>query len=124
MLGWEITNLDDEPVRSVEPGRRYRFVIYYRVQARIAGNWETFVHIDGFQRRFNADHPTLGDRYPLKLWRPGDDIADRHEFMLEPNFAPGEYRVYFGLYSGSRRLAVRRGKAQDDRVEAGTLLVR
>jgi 4-amino-4-deoxy-L-arabinose transferase-like glycosyltransferase len=124
VLGWEITNLDDEPVRSVEPGRRYRFVIYYRVQARIAGNWETFVHIDGFQRRFNADHPTLGDRYPLKLWRPGDDIADRHEFMLEPNFAPGEYRVYFGLYSGSRRLAVRRGKAQDDRVEAGTLLVR
>ena len=124
VLGWEITDLDDEPVRSVEPGKRYRFVIYYRVQARIAGNWETFVHIDGFQRRFNADHPTLGDRYPLKLWRPGDDIADRHEFTLEPNFAPGEYRVYFGLYSGSRRLAVRRGKAQDDRVEAGTVLVR
>lgn len=124
VLGWEITNLDDEPVRSVEPGKRYRFVIYYRVQARISGSWETFVHIDGFQRRFNADHPTLGDRYPLKLWRPGDDIADRHEFTLEPNFAPGEYRVYFGLYSGSRRLAVRRGKAQDDRIEAGTVLVR
>lgn len=124
VLGWEITNLDDEPVRSIEPGKRYRFVIYYRVQARISGNWETFVHIDGFQRRFNADHPTLGDRYPLRLWRPGDDIADRHEFTLEPNFAPGEYRVYFGLYSGSRRLAVRRGKAQDDRIEAGTVLVR
>jgi hypothetical protein len=124
VLGWEITNLDDEPVRSVEPGKRYRFVIYYRVQARIGGNWETFVHIDGFQRRFNADHPTLGDRYPFKLWRPGDDIADRHEFTLEPNFTPGEYRVYFGLYSGSRRLAVRRGKAKDDRIEAGTVVVR
>jgi hypothetical protein len=124
VLGWEITNLDDEPVRSVEPGKRYRFVIYYRVQSRMSGNWETFVHIDGFQRRFNADHPTLGDRYPFKLWRPGDDIADRHEFTLEPNFTPGEYRVYFGLYSGSRRLAVRRGKAQDDRIEAGRVLVR
>ena len=53
----------------------------------------------------------------------GDLIADRRAIVLEPNFGAGEYRVYIGLYSGSRRMPVERGSASDDRLEAGTLLV-
>jgi 4-amino-4-deoxy-L-arabinose transferase-like glycosyltransferase len=123
VLGWDVTDLDGEPLSAVVPGRRYEFVIYYRVVARIAGTWETFVHIDGFQRRFNADHPTLDGHYPFALWNVGDLIADRHEFALEPNFTRGAYQVYVGLYSGSRRLPVRRGTATDDRLSAGELRV-
>jgi 4-amino-4-deoxy-L-arabinose transferase-like glycosyltransferase len=123
VLGWDVTNLDGAPVRSVVPARRYEFVIYYRVVARIVGSWETFVHIDGFQRRFNADHPTVDGHYPFSLWNVGDLIADRHELTLEPNFTRGRYQVYFGLYSASRRLPVTRGTATDDRVHGGDLEV-
>jgi hypothetical protein len=124
VLGWDVTDLDDRPVKDVVPRRRYRFVIYYRVVERISGAWETFLHIDGFQRRFNGDHKTLDGKYSFALWQVGDLIADRHEIELEPNFTPGNYQVYFGLYSGSRRLPVKRGAHHEDRVQGGTLAVR
>jgi hypothetical protein len=124
VLGWDLLDADARPVDAIVPGRAVELVVYYRVVARITTNWETFVHIDGFQRRFNADHPTLGGRYPFSLWRIGDLVADRHSFVLEPNFTPGEYRLLFGLYSGTRRLALRRGAGTDDRIDAGPIRVR
>jgi 4-amino-4-deoxy-L-arabinose transferase-like glycosyltransferase len=124
VLGWDTLDRAGAPVASIEPGRRYVFVIYYRVVQPISGSWETFIHVDGFQRRFNGDHPTLAGKYPFSLWRVGDFIADRSEFVLEPNFGSGQYRVYFGLYSGNRRLEVRRGRAAENRLEAGFLDVR
>ena len=124
VLGWDTFDLDGKLVTAVEPGHRYTFVIYYRVTAPISGTWETFIHVDGFQRRFNGDHPTLEGKYPFGLWHVGDFIADRCEFALEPFFGAGRYRVYLGLYSGSRRLEVRRGRAEENRLEAGFLDVR
>jgi 4-amino-4-deoxy-L-arabinose transferase-like glycosyltransferase len=124
VLGWDTRDSDGRMAATVEAGRRYTFVIYYRVVAPIIGNWDTFIHVDGFQRRFNGDHPTLEGKYPFNLWRVGDFISDRYEFSLEPNFGAGRYRVYFGLYSGNRRLDVRRGQAEENRLDAGFLDVR
>lgn len=124
VLGWDTLDADGRPAPTVTPGRRYQLVIYYRVVQPITGNWDTFVHIDGFQRRFNGDHPTLAGKYPFNLWRVGDFVADSSELALEPNFGAGKYRVYFGLYNGSRRLEVRRGRAEENRLEAGFLDVR
>lgn len=124
VLGWDTLDVDGRPVAAVEAGRHYEFVIYYRVVQPITGSWETFIHVDGFQRRFNGDHPTLDGKYPFNLWHVGDFISDRCNFVLEPNFGAGKYRVYFGLYSGSRRLEVRRGAAEENRLDAGFLEVR
>ena len=124
VLGWDTLGDDGRPVDAVEPGQRYTFVIYYHVVQPITGSWDTFIHIDGFQRRFNADHPTLDGKYPFNLWRVGDFIADRYAFELEPNFGAGRYQVYFGLYSGTRRLEVRRGHAAENRLDAGYVTVR
>jgi 4-amino-4-deoxy-L-arabinose transferase-like glycosyltransferase len=124
VVGWDVTALDGKPVASVTPGKLYDFRIYYKVVAPISGNWETFIHIDGFQRRFNGDHKTLDNKYPLHLWRIGDYVADIYEFSLEPNFTPGAYEVFFGLFIGSRRLDVKRGRHNDNRVQAGHLEVR
>jgi Dolichyl-phosphate-mannose-protein mannosyltransferase len=124
VLGWDTLDLDGQVVNAVEAGRHYTFVIYFRVVQPIAGNWQTFIHIDGFQRRFNGDHPTLDGKYPFDLWHVGDFISDRCDFALEPNFGAGRYRVYFGLYSGNRRLEVRRGSAEENRLDAGFLEVR
>lgn len=124
VLGWDLLDGDGQPIDAIVPGKTVELVLYYRVVARITTNWETFVHIDGFQRRFNADHPTLGGRYPFSLWRIGDIVADRHAFALEPNFTAGQYRLHFGLYSGTRRLTLRRGPGTDDRIDAGPISVR
>jgi hypothetical protein len=106
------------------PGTTYRFSVYLRVRAPISGAWQTFVHIDGLQRRFNADHEPLEGKYPMRLWGPNDVIVDTTDVLLEPNFSPGPYRVYFGLFSGERRLPVTEGPQNDDRIVAGTLQVR
>lgn len=124
VLGWDVTDKSGKPVEAVVPSVKYDFVIYYKVVGAISGNWETFIHIDGQQRRFNGDHPTLEGKYPLHLWRVGDFVADRYEFMLEPFFTPGDYDVFFGLYIGNRRLDVKTGRQNDNRLEAGKLRVR
>jgi len=123
-IGWDVTTLEGERVDAVVPGKRYHFVIYWKVVAPISGNWETFIHIDGFQRRFNGDHQTLEGKYPFHLWRVGDTMADIYTFSLEPNFTPGDYQVFYGLFIGSRRLDVKRGAQNDNRLDAGRLRVR
>ena len=109
---------------SITPAKTYRFSIYFRVLAPLHGSWQTFVHLDGLQRRFNADHEPLDGKYPLRLWRQGDVMVDTTDVLLEPNFSPGGYHVYFGLFSGDRRLPVTDGPQSDDRIVAGTLQVR
>jgi hypothetical protein len=124
VLGWEIRDEEGASTDELTPGRRYAFLIYHHVKQPLSVEWQTFIHIDGHRRRHNGDHDTLRGEYPLRLWRPGDFIADAHEFVLEPNFGPGWYNVYFGLFSGSRRLEVKRGAHEDDRVQAGKIRVR
>jgi 4-amino-4-deoxy-L-arabinose transferase-like glycosyltransferase len=123
-LGFDVTLPDGRPVDAVVPGKTYQFRIYWKVTAAISGNWETFIHIDGFQRRFNGDHPTFEGKYPFHLLRVGDTAVDIYPFSLEPNFTPGEYQVFYGLFIGSRRLEVKRGAHNDNRLDAGRLRVR
>ncbi len=123
LLGFALSDASGRPAASVLPGTPYRFIIYWRVLSRLRGEWQTFVHLDGLQRRFNADHEPLGGRYPMSAWRPGDILVDATELLLEPNFSPGHYRVHLGLYRGDARLEVTEGPAVDNRIAAGTLRV-
>jgi hypothetical protein len=123
-LGWEVTTPDGERVSSVRAGKRYLFRFYYEVTRPISGEWQTFIHVDGYQRRYNGDHDTLEGKYPFHLWRNGDFVVDIHPFELEPNFTAGTYTVFFGLFRGDQRLEVKRGGAEDNRVNAGLLDVR
>jgi len=124
VLGWSVRTEKGELAASLRPGPSYRFTICYRLLAPLSGTWQSFVHIDGLQRRFNADHELLDGKYPLRLWHQDDVISDATEVTLGPNFSPGSYRVYFGLFSGDRRLPVTDGRADEDRIVAGTLQVR
>ncbi|WP_437586649.1 glycosyltransferase family 39 protein [Sorangium sp. So ce1000] len=124
VLGWELTDDDGRKVSSVVPQKSYHLRTYFRVHRPITGNWKMFVHIDGFQRRYNGDHPVLEGRYPLSLWQPGDVVVDDHELLLEPNFTPGDYTLYFGLFAGETRFHVTRGPEHEDRVRGGVIRVR
>ncbi|HEX7671481.1 MAG TPA: glycosyltransferase family 39 protein [Polyangiaceae bacterium] len=122
-IGWEVTTPDGERVSQVRAGKKYLFHFYYEVMRPISGEWQTFIHVDGYQRRYNGDHDTLEGKYPFHLWRTGDFMEDIHPFELEPNFNSGTYTVFFGLFRGDQRLEVKHGGAEDNRVNAGPLEV-
>jgi hypothetical protein len=124
MLGWEVTDLRGAVVDSVVPQRKYHMRFYFRVQKPITGTWKAFLHIDGFQRRYNGDHAVVDGKYATHLWQPNDVIVDDYVFELEPNFTPGDYTVYFGFFSGDSRFKVSRGLHHENRVIAGALRVR
>lgn len=123
-IGWDVTTPDGEPVPAVRAGKPYLFKFYYEVTRPISGEWQTFIHVDGYQRRYNGDHDTLEGKYPFHLWLTGDHIVDIHPFELEPNFSAGTYTVFFGLFRGDTRLEVKRGPAEENRVNAGPLVVK
>ncbi|MBV9948388.1 MAG: glycosyltransferase family 39 protein, partial [Myxococcales bacterium] len=124
VLGIDITDERGRPVEAVSPGRSYHMKTYYRVLAPITTEWEGFIHIDGFHRRHNGDHKPMNGKYPMSLWLPGDLLADDHEFKLEPNFSPGVYDIYFGLFAGDTRLKVKSGPNDgDNRINGGPLRV-
>ena len=106
------------------PGRAYRMRTYYKVLAPVTTEWEAFIHIDGYHRRHNGDHKPMDGKYPFSLWLPGDLIIDDYEFKLEPNFSPGNYTVYFGLFVGDTRLKVTSGPNDgENRINGGPLRV-
>jgi len=123
-IGWDVTDTDGKRVDSVVPSKTYRLRTYYRVLKPMQQTWKLFVHIDGFQRRFNGDHNVLDGKYGMNFWRPGDVVVDDFEFALEPNFTPGAYTLFYGFFTGDTRFKVTKGPAQDNRIIAGPIEVR
>ena len=124
VLGFDLTDQNGKFVESVAPGRKYRMRTYYKVLAPVTTEWEAFIHIDGFHRRHNGDHKPMDGKYPMALWLKDDLLVDDHEFTLEPNFSPGAYTIYFGLFVGDTRLKVKSGPSDgDNRINGGPLRV-
>lgn len=124
VLGYDMTDERGRPVDGITPGRKYHMTTYYRVLAPITTEWEAFIHIDGYHRRHNGDHKLVEGKYPLSLWLPGDRIEDVYEFSLEPNFTPGAYTLFFGLFVGETRLKVTSGpNDNDNRINGGPIRV-
>jgi len=124
VLGYDVTDQNGKWVDVVAPGRAYRMRTYYKVLAPVTTEWEAFIHIDGYHRRHNGDHKPLDGKYPFSLWLKDDLLVDDYEFKLEPNFSPGSYIMYFGLFVGDTRLKVKSGPSDgENRINGGTLHV-
>jgi 4-amino-4-deoxy-L-arabinose transferase-like glycosyltransferase len=123
-LGWDLTTMDGRNTDVLEAGRAYRLTLFWQVLNPILTTWKTFVHIDGEHRRLNADHDTLGGKYPMHQLLTGDFFADVTEFTVEPNFGPGVYDLYYGLYRDTQRMRVESGRHDDDRILGGPIRVR
>jgi 4-amino-4-deoxy-L-arabinose transferase-like glycosyltransferase len=123
IIGFDL--LDDRGfVQAISPGKKYRMRTYYKVLAPITTEWESFIHIDGYKRRHNGDHKLLEGKYPMALWQAGDLLADEYEFTLEPNFSPGQYTLYFGLFLGDSRMKVKSGPQDgENRINGGPIRV-
>ena len=124
VIGFDLADERGRLVDGISPGRTYHMKTYYRVLAPVTSEWEAFIHIDGYHRRHNGDHKPMNGKYPMSLWLPGDVLMDDHEFKLEPNFTPGSYTIYFGLFVGDTRLKVKSGPNDgDNRINGGPLKV-
>ncbi len=124
VLGYDIVDENGKLVESVAPGRKYHQKTYFKVLAPVQTEWEMFIHIDGFHRRHNGDHKVTQSKYPMSLWTPGDVVVDDHEFTLEPNFTPGSYTNFFGLFLGDTRMKVISGPSdRENRINGGALRV-
>jgi hypothetical protein len=124
VIGIDLVDDRGHLVDAITPGRACHLKTYYRVLAPVTTEWEAFIHIDGYHRRHNGDHKPMNAKYPMSLWLPGDLLVDDHEFKLEPNFTPGSYTIYFGLFVGDTRLKVKSGPNDgDNRVNGGALKV-
>lgn len=124
-LGWDVFDgKDEKQVDVVVPGKAYVLHLYYRVTSNVLTQWKSFIHIDGFGRRFNGDHDVFEGKVPMSLWQPGDIVTDRFDFKLEPNFTPGNYTLFYGFFIGERRLAVKSGRHHENRVDGGAFPVR
>jgi 4-amino-4-deoxy-L-arabinose transferase-like glycosyltransferase len=124
VLGIDLVDEKGKLVDGIAPGKTYHMKTYYKVLAPVTSEWEAFIHIDGYHRRHNGDHKPMNGKYPMALWLPGDLLVDDHEFKLEPNFTPGTYSIYFGLFVGDTRLKVKSGPNDgDNRINGGPLRV-
>lgn len=98
---------------------------YFRVLKHMPSDYKVFLHIDGRGTRINGDHDPLSGQYEMRLWAPGDVIADRHEVKINATSPAGRYQMMMGFFSGRNRLKVTAGPMDDaDRVKAGALQIR
>jgi 4-amino-4-deoxy-L-arabinose transferase-like glycosyltransferase len=124
VIGIDLLDERGKLIDAIAPGKTYHMKTYYKVLAPVTTEWEGFIHIDGYHRRHNGDHKPMNGKYPMALWLAGDLLVDDHEFKLEPNFTPGTYEIYFGLFAGDTRLKVKSGLSDgDNRINGGPLRV-
>ena len=124
VLGIDVLEVGGKLVDVVAPGRKYHMRTYYRVLDKVGTEWEAFIHIDGYRKRHNGDHKPMAGKYPMSLWQKDDLLVDEYEFALEPNFTPGAYTIYFGLFVGDTRLKVKSGPSDGEhRINGGQLRV-
>lgn len=99
--------------------------LYFKVLQPVGGSYKVFLHFDGPGSRVNGDHVPLDGRFPTQFWSTGTYVTD--EYLLKPDRATeptGLFQLYFGFFSGDRRLKVKEGPSDgENRVRLGSVHV-
>ena len=105
---------------TVARGREAELLTFWRVTDRVPSPTAIFVHVVG------------NDGKPVAQWdgfdfgevqlEPGDQLIERHRFIIPPDVAPAAYRVIAGVYNPAtnKRLTLPSG---DDYVVLGNITV-
>ncbi|MBN1772611.1 MAG: DUF2142 domain-containing protein [Deltaproteobacteria bacterium] len=124
-LGYDLTSYPDGTVAALQ---NVTITHYWECLAKITGDYEVFVHVDGMGDRINGDHDPAEGLYPTRYWRPGDFVIDRQKlripFFARPSREPTAYQMYVGLFRGESRLPLAEGEGNDNRLYGGVIRVR
>ena len=107
------------------PGDTLSVSLYWRALQPLDGDYKAFVHVtDSAMTHQPTQHDSAvgGGFTPVSRWLPGEVLHDAHHVPLPPDLAPGQYRVWAGMYEhgSSDNLAIVRAEAPS---EAGRLLL-
>jgi hypothetical protein len=125
----EIELLGYDMPASVSKRSTFKMTLYFKVNERVAGNQELFVHFDKGVR-FQADHWPLDNLCGTQNWLPGDYITETFDVTAGDLTSPtGTYQTYVGFFTGSagqwRNMKVTSGPSDGhDRVLLGPLQVK
>jgi 4-amino-4-deoxy-L-arabinose transferase-like glycosyltransferase len=122
MATWDMLSLLGAQItRSMAaPGSEAELLTFWRVTGRVAPPLAIFVHVIG------------NDNLPLAQWdgfdfgeaqlEPGDQLVQRHRFIIPAATVPGVYKIVVGVYNPStmKRLTLPDG---NDRIQLGVIQV-
>jgi len=105
LLGYAV----DKP--AYRPGETLGVTLYWLSLREMGEDYTVFVHLveEGGTRLVGQhDGQPVHNFTPTTRWEPGEIVVDRHEFTIEPDTPPGQYRIFVGMYlpSTMRRLEI------------------
>ena len=112
----------DAETQNVHPGHSWPVTLYWQSMGPLDKNYTVFVHlVDATGATIaQADGPPLQEFYPTSAWASGEILNDTHTVALPDDIAPGQYRLFVGLYDpvSGYRLPVldEAGNMQDNQV--------
>jgi hypothetical protein len=93
------------PPQAVKQGEHLRFEVNWFVKQAVPGARAIMLAVqrasDGSQDALWAGNP-VHDTYPIRAWRPGQQVLDHYDVSIPANFAPGDYRLVLALGGASR----------------------
>jgi len=118
-----------QTTEAVEAGTVFPVELVWKVQSPPGRDYSVFVHLEdgaGNVYGFGDSSPRAG-RYPTSAWAAGEVIEDVHNVQVDPQTAPGHYRLLVGMYDDDGRVpAFQKDGTQwtYDAVDLGTVQVR
>ena len=97
--GTTLLGLDLDP-KSLEAGRPFDVVLWWRADRALERRWTVFVHLDdpsGALWAQSDGEPVAGDR-PTDGWQTGEIVADRHHLLAPDGLPAGDFVLGVGLY--------------------------
>jgi len=106
---------------AVAPGAEAELLTFWRVTGRVPAPTAIFVHVVESDGKLRAQWD--GFDFGESQLEPGDQLVERHRFVIPADTAPGTYRVVVGVYNPAtmRRFTLPNG---DDDLLLGTVSVR
>ena len=119
-----------EMPKTAAPGEALPIAFNWRSDADGSEDYAQFLHLGHAEtgEYFVYDQLPLGDRLPTRLWYAGLADSETWSVPLPADLAPGEYRVFTGLYrvSDGERLPVTDADGApwlDNRVALGKMII-
>jgi hypothetical protein len=84
----------------LRPGDILPVTLFWQAQARMAEDYQVFVHLMGPDGRpvAQGDKSPLDGDWPTSAWEPGQIFRDDYRIAVPVDLAPGAYELRVGLY--------------------------
>ena len=88
------------PQNDVRPGDTLSITLFWQAQARMAEDYQVFVHLMGLDGRpvAQGDKSPLDGDWPTSAWEPGQTFRDDYQIQVPEGLVPGAYELRVGLY--------------------------